>query len=693
MRIHSIIAAAAALAITALPAGAQNVTIPAWAQYVQSLPPYHPDRQVSGTVTSWGHGFLRDMMHDWEHDFHRFQPNVTFRDDLASSAAAMAGLYTGRANLGVLAREIVPMEVAAYQKMTGQKVFPVTVLTGSYADPDKLMALGVFVNRDNPLAQLDFRQLDAIFGAQHLAGEPSNIRTWGQLGLGGAWKQRPIHPYAGPAGDEAPPYFFSQTVMRGSMLWNGRLQELDETTLPDGRHIDGYQRAVDAVAEDRDGVAISVAGYRNPHAKLVAIAVAAGGPYVPPTTASVADRSYPLSRSVTFYINDGPKIPPDPAVVEFLRYVLSRDGQEQALREGDFLPLTPSIARAQLAKLADPATHRDADGAPAITDDEPPVLELIRKIPVPQMTGTWDHLTVDPKTERLFLSAQDQQMVYVVPLTGSAGIRRITQGFDRPQGELYVPGADRLVVTSGRGARVSLFDGHELRPAAALALSAGADMIALDPAHGVLYVESGGTDSHRGPGWLAVIDPRSGRLTGRVTTGYRAAALVMAQDSRRLYVAIPALDQVAVIDTDTKRIVSRWQVPGRPASMALDEASGRLFVATRTFAGDPRPPVLSVLDTKDGRLLVTLPGKDATENMYWDAAHRLIYTSSLDGYVQAYHERDADHYDLVATVRTVQHAGTSQFVPGLGELCVAAPPHDGRPAAVWIFRPVGAFGR
>ncbi len=138
---HWMRAAAAALMLAALPAAAQSVSIPPWASYVASLPPYRPSRQVSGTVTSWGHGFLKEMMRDWEQDFHRFQPNVTFQDDLASSAAAMAGLYTGRANLGVLAREIVPMEVAAYQKMTGQKAFPVTVLTGSYADPDKLMAL------------------------------------------------------------------------------------------------------------------------------------------------------------------------------------------------------------------------------------------------------------------------------------------------------------------------------------------------------------------------------------------------------------------------------------------------------------------------------------------------------------------------------------------------------------------------
>jgi phosphate transport system substrate-binding protein len=722
MRIHPMIAAAAALAFAAsfsVPVAAastsaastaakaataatsatntpvastttQRVNIPPWAHYLASLPPYEPSHQVSGTVTSWGHGFLKEMMRDWEQDFHRFQPNVRFQDDLATSAAAMAGLYTGRANLGVLAREIVPMEVAGYQKMTGQKIFPVTVLTGSYADPDKLMALGIFVNRHNPLARLDFQQLDAIFGAQHLAGAPANIRTWGQLGLGGGWKDRPIHPYAGPAGDEAPAYYFSQTVMHGSSLWNDRLQQLEDEARPDGKTVDGYQRAVDAVATDPDGIAVTVAGYHNPQAKLIAVAIASGGPYVAPSRASVADRTYPLSRSVTFYINDGAKIPPDPAVVEFLRYVLSRDGQEQVLRQGDFLPLTPQIANAQLARLMQPVPQRVAAGGHA--DGDRPVLQLVRKIPVPQMTGTWDHLTVDPTTDRLFLSAQDQQMVYVVPLDGGA-IRRVTEGFDRPQGELYVPGVDRLVVTNGRSARVSLIDGHDLRPAAALTISAGADMIASDPAHGVLYVESGGTDSHRGPGWLAVIDPRSGRLSGRVTTGYRAAALVMAQRSRRLYVAIPALDQVAVIDTDTRSIVGRWQVPGRPASMALDEASGRLFVATRTFAGDARPPVLSVLDTEDGRTIATLPSKDATENMYWDASHRLIYTSSLDGYVQAYRQRDPNRYDLVATVPTVPHAGTSQLVPGLDELCVATPPEAGQPAAVWVFRPVDAAMR
>lgn len=315
-----------------------------------------------------------------------------------------------------------------------------------------------------------------------------------------------------------------------------------------------------------------------------------------------------------------------------------------------------------------------------------PALELAARIPVPQMTGTWDHMTVDPVSDRLFLSAQDQQAVYVVPLQGGP-IDRISGKFDRPQGELYVPAFDRLVVTNGRNGRVGILHGHNYRVAATLEVSEGADMIAFDPRHRALYVESGGTDSKRGPGWLAVIDPGTGELLGRIDTGYRAAALVMARQQPRLYVAIPALDQVAVVDTDTGRIVRRLSVPGRPASMALDEAHHRLFVATRTFAGDPRPPTFNVLDSGSGKLIARLPSQDGTEDMYLDPAHGLIYTSSLQGFVQAYRQLDGDRYSLAATVPTVPHSGTSQFVQGLDELCVAVPPYAGRPAAVWIFRP------
>ena len=138
------------------------------------------------------------MMKRWEAGFQTFQPDVQFQDQLVTSASAIAGLYTQRTDLGVLAREIIPSEVAAYEKMTGQKLSPVTVLTGSYGNQDKIMALGIFVHRDNPLAHLTFKQLDAIWGAERCVMERQRRFAPGiRLGLSGAWKGRAIHPYSG----------------------------------------------------------------------------------------------------------------------------------------------------------------------------------------------------------------------------------------------------------------------------------------------------------------------------------------------------------------------------------------------------------------------------------------------------------------------------------------------------------------
>jgi len=339
-----------------------TVTLSGLAQDLSGLPAYQPGPPVSGTIRSWGHGFLRPMMKLWEEGFQIYHPGVRFEDKLVSSAAAIAGLYTQRADLGVLAREITPPEVAAYQKVTGQKLTPVTVLTGSFGNQDKIMALGIFVHQDNPVAQLTFAQLDAIWGAEHKRGAKEKIRTWGQLGLTGEWTGRAIHPYSGLA-FEAPAYFFSQTVMQGSVLWNEALQQFendedetpshgDEKVTPQiARHVDAFQKVVDAVGADRGGIGLAGAGYRSAHAKLVALAVEAGGPLVEATRENVANLTYPLARPVRFYIHHGPAVPANPAVVEFLRFVLSREGQQLVGREGDFLPLPAATARAELEKL------------------------------------------------------------------------------------------------------------------------------------------------------------------------------------------------------------------------------------------------------------------------------------------------------------------------------------------------------
>ncbi len=316
----------------------------------ETLPHYQPREQVSGTIHVWGHVFFKKVMKDWEDGFRKFQPDVQFEDNLVSSAAATGALFTKTAEIGVVGREIRPIELAGYVRVIKHQPLGIEAMTGAFSNADKSIALAIFVHRDNPITRLSFAQLDAIFGSEHLNGKKRNIREWGQLGLTGYGSSEQIHVYTGVL-DAAPGFLFSQLVMKGSLLWNGDLKHFDDLNLPNGTVYQAGQRIVDALANDRNGIALSGAGYKNPMTRFVAISAHEGGHYLAPTIENVTDRSYVLSRSAWIYINRAPDAPVDVKTNEFLHYILSREGQEAVGREGEYLPLTPAKVREQLRKL------------------------------------------------------------------------------------------------------------------------------------------------------------------------------------------------------------------------------------------------------------------------------------------------------------------------------------------------------
>src|SRR5262249_9066521 len=107
------------------------------------------------------------------------------------------------------------------------------------------------------------------------------------------------------------------------------------------------------LAHDRYGIAWTV----MPQAKgidgikAIALAPREGGPYVTPSVETFCDRTYPLVRNIYIYLNRKPGTPLDPKLSEFLRYVLSREGQDIVQKNGSYLPLTTAVASEQLRKL------------------------------------------------------------------------------------------------------------------------------------------------------------------------------------------------------------------------------------------------------------------------------------------------------------------------------------------------------
>ena len=328
------------------------------------LPHYTPGPKVEGTIRFWGSNYFTDgnLGRYWARGFARYQPGVTLDFQLKSAAAAIPGLMAGVADIGIN-RKIAFKELLAYQRTFERDPLEVTVVTGSYDVPGWSNALVFVVNKDNPLKSLTMAQLDGILGSERSGGwdgtewhpefargPEANIRTWGQLGLTGEWAARPIHLY-GLNLQYQQATDLSRWVLRGSDKWNEGLRMYANYANADGSLAIGAKLLIADVGHDPSGIGYGAASYVTADTRVIAIGPAGGGAPVMPTLETVRDRSYPLHDEVYFYMDRRPGKPLDPKIAEFMRYILSQEGQQEVQRDGKYLPLTAAAVSAELAKI------------------------------------------------------------------------------------------------------------------------------------------------------------------------------------------------------------------------------------------------------------------------------------------------------------------------------------------------------
>ncbi|HEX7931873.1 MAG TPA: substrate-binding domain-containing protein [Paraburkholderia sp.] len=301
---------------------------------------YKPLEQVSGEIRIWGSPADGPLLKDWEAGFARFQTGVTFSDQLHGPESTMAGIYNGVADLAFMGREMrVPVENMAFEWVFLRKPVSIQVANAGLQAERPSTNLAIFVNRRNPVGELTLTQLDAIFGAEHKRGQ-ENFRHWGDLGVEGAWHDRPIDVY-GPPVDSIPALFIRHAVLKDSEKWNPDYREI--TT--DGPEL------LDALARDPSGIAFAPLSAGNQEVKPVALANDASGPFYPLNVGTVKARTYPIGRVITMVLDRTPGKPIEPKVKEFLRYILSPDGQAVVARDGAYIPLSAKSAQQQLKRL------------------------------------------------------------------------------------------------------------------------------------------------------------------------------------------------------------------------------------------------------------------------------------------------------------------------------------------------------
>jgi len=315
-----------------------------------ALPPPPEPPEAAGVIRVWGTAELMPLLQRWQDGFKRAHPDARFATRMTGSDVGLPGLYTRRADLALLGREATAAEVKAFEWIFRYQPASIEVATGSLGVPGRSPALVVFVHPGNPLARLTLAQLDAAFGCERRRGAPDHIRTWGQLGLTGEWRDQPIHLYA-PDTEEGTGRFFRGAVLGGSRMldWD-HLREFADTKAVPAAH-DAGKKILAALALDPLGLAVAGIGASDARVKPLALGATAEGPFVTASRESLIARAYPLARPVFAYANRAPGTPCEPKVREFLRYVLSPAGQKEIDRAGDYLPLDPALAGRQLDAL------------------------------------------------------------------------------------------------------------------------------------------------------------------------------------------------------------------------------------------------------------------------------------------------------------------------------------------------------
>ncbi len=335
---------------------------------LDDLPHYVPEQKVSGLIRLWGSNYFTDspLAGWWEKKFREYQPDVTFDFHLNTSEHAISGLIFGKSDLGPLGRQIRWDEELAYQREFNHLPLGIVVVTGSYDVSGWNPAIGVYVNKDNPISQLSLEQIDGIFGCErtgvwrdlnwdesYARGPEKNIRTWGQLGLKGEWANKPIHVL----GYNLQYHFMQEITSRAfggvTNKWNEQLREYANKLMPDGKLKLAGELMMEDVAKDPYAIAYVAGGnaWMKPANKLLALSVKTGGPGYELTLDNVRARTYPMYADVFFFLDRDPAKPVDPKLKEFLRFILSREGQELVMKDGKYLPLTAEVVRAQLQKL------------------------------------------------------------------------------------------------------------------------------------------------------------------------------------------------------------------------------------------------------------------------------------------------------------------------------------------------------
>lgn len=293
-----------------------------------NLPKYEKASGVSGNLSSVGSDTLANLMTLWAEDFKRNYPNVNIQIQAAGSSTAPPALTEGTSNVGPMSRKMKDKEIEAFEKRYGYK--PTAI-------PVAIDALAVFVHKDNPIKGMTIAEVDAVFSSTRKCGFDKEVNSWGDIGISGNLADQTIQIYGRNSVSGTYGYFKKNALCKGDYKNNVNEQP-------------GSASVVQSVSESLNSIGYSGIGYKTASVRALPLTKKAGTDFIEPSPANAVAGTYPLSRFLWVYVNKAPNKDLSPLEAEFVRLVMSQQGQEVVVKDG-YVPVPASVAAKTLKEL------------------------------------------------------------------------------------------------------------------------------------------------------------------------------------------------------------------------------------------------------------------------------------------------------------------------------------------------------
>ena len=291
------------------------------------IPAYTKVSGISGNFSSVGSDTLANLMTFWAEDFKGQYPNINIQIQAAGSSTAPPALTEGTSQFGPMSRKMKSKEIEAFEKHYGYKPTPIRVA---------IDALAVFVNKDNPVEGLTIKQVDAIFSATQKCGASKSVTRWSDVGLKGSWANKDIQLFGRNSVSGTYGYFKKHALCKGD--YKNSVNEQP-----------GSASVVQSVASSLNSIGYSGIGYKV--AGVRAVSLSKKGPFIDASIDNAVTGKYPLSRFLYVYVNKHPNKPLSPLQAEFVKMILSKQGQKVVAKDG-YIPLPAKVVQRELKKLS-----------------------------------------------------------------------------------------------------------------------------------------------------------------------------------------------------------------------------------------------------------------------------------------------------------------------------------------------------